>query len=75
MIYQVRANIFFDVEDEAIDFYHDCEVAFPKGISVNPDTEASEFSIIELIRNHHDENPNAPCSIIARHTSQPPPPD
>ena len=75
MIYQVRATLFFDIEDEAIDFYHDCEVAFPKGISVNSDTEAAEFSIIELIENHHDEDPNAPCSRIASRTSEPPPPD
>ena len=74
MIYQVRANLFFDEEDEATDFYHDCEIAYLKSTICNPDTDAAEYSIIELIENHHDENPNESCSIIERETNQPSPP-
>jgi len=75
MIYQVRANIYFNDKDEARDFYHDCEVAYPKGIDLNPDTVATEFSIVQLIENHHDESPNAPCDCIERLCSYPPPPE
>lgn len=64
MIYQVKANLFFEKEDEARDFFHDCEVAYPKGISVNPDGEDAEFSIVELIENHHDTDPNEPCVLL-----------
>ena len=71
MIYQVRANLFFASEDEARDFYHDCDVAFPKSIMVNPDTVCPEISVIELIENHHDEDPNGPCSLLAGKQSTP----
>lgn len=64
MIYEVRARLFFDEKDEAADFYHDCEVAYPKGITVNPDGENAEFSYCDLVENHHDENPTASCHVI-----------
>lgn len=72
MIYQVRANLYFDEHDEAVDFYHDCEVAFPKSIIVNPDSENAEFALIELIENHHDDDPNSPCDIEVMATNEPP---
>lgn len=65
MIYQVRANLFFDKEDEARDFYHDCAVAYPKSIPVNPGSPNAELPTVELIENHHDEDPNIPCALIA----------
>lgn len=71
MIYQVRANLYFSEQDEAKDFYHDCDVAFPKATSVNPDTEHAEFSVIELIENHHDESPHTPCLLWAGKTTRP----
>ena len=66
MIYQVRANFFFDIEDEAWDFFHDCEMAWPKTMTVNPNGEDIEPSVAELIENHHDEDPNAPCNLLAK---------
>lgn len=71
MIWQVRATIYFDEEDEGRDFYRDCEKAMLKGIAVNPDSQNSEFSIIELIQNHHDESPNSPCDLVSSETNQP----
>lgn len=70
MIYQVNATLFFREEDEAKDFYHDCEKALPKAMTVNPDGENSEASIIELIDNHHDESPNASCFVREVKTSE-----
>ena len=69
MLYQVRANLFFDEEDEARDFYHDCQLAFHKAIAVNPDTTNRENSEIELIENHHDEDPNSPCLLLFKDTT------
>jgi len=69
MIYQVKANLFFDSQDEGRDFYHDCERAFAKSTPVNPDTPDREDCIIELIENHHDENPNSPCFLDIIHTT------
>lgn len=65
MIYQVRASLFFTLEDEARDFYHDCEVAFPKATTINPDQVNLEESVIELIECHHDEDPTSPCPLLA----------
>lgn len=64
MIYQVRANILFNIEDEARDFYRDCQLALAKGSNINPDSDNIEISTIELILNRHDLNPNEPCSVI-----------
>ncbi len=64
MIYQVRANIFFDEVDEARDFYHDCEVALHKGITVNPDAVNAQKSIAELLLCGHDTDPAEPCDIV-----------
>lgn len=71
MIYEVRARLFFDIDDEATDFYHDCEVAFLKSVSINPDQENAEFATIELIENHHPDDPNEPCILIQHETNQP----
>lgn len=74
MIYQVRANFFFNEEDEARDFYHDCEMAFPKTMIVNPTENNAEVSIVELILCHHDEDPLSPCTVLATLISVLPPP-
>lgn len=75
MIYQVRANLYFDKEDEADDFYHDCELAYLKSIICNPDTLAAEYGIIQLIGNNHDQDPNEPCTLIETQSNQPSPPN
>lgn len=67
MIYQVRANILFTEQDEASDFYHDCELALGKGTKINPDSENAEYSIAELIENNHDTDPNQPCTLLSVH--------
>lgn len=64
MIYEVQARLLFDKEDEARDFYHDCEVALPKTNLINPGTDIAERSAIVLIANHHDQDPNEECSVI-----------
>jgi len=75
MIYQVKANLYFDELDEATDFYHDCELAFAKGIVVNPGSIEEEPSEIECIENHHDEDPNGACLTLASTTNRTLPPD
>lgn len=61
MFYEVIAHLLFTQEDEAKDFYHDCEVALPKTGFINPGQPNMEFSSIELMENHHDQDPNIPC--------------
>jgi len=68
LIYQVRANLFFTEADEARDFYHDCELALEKSQVVNPASPNSEYPVIDLIENHHDEDPNASCNLLLTDT-------
>lgn len=70
MIYQVRANLYFDEKDEAEDFYHDCEIAFPKSTLINPDSENTEHGTIELIQNYHDKEPNSACFHLQSRTTE-----
>lgn len=71
MFYQVRANLLFTEEDEAKDFYHDCEVALAKTDFINPGQPNEEFSIAELLENHHDQDPNIPCELLAGAVKRP----
>ncbi|MBA7629605.1 hypothetical protein ES703_37105 [subsurface metagenome] len=70
MFYQVRANLLFTTQDEAKDFYHDCELALAKTSVINPQAENIELSVIELINNNHDQEPNQPCELIASADNQ-----
>lgn len=76
MLHQVKANLYFTNEDEATDFYHDCELALTKSSVINPDQENMEFGTIELVSNNHDQDPNQPCELIssANNCPVPPPP-
>jgi len=61
MFYDVHATLHFTDPDEAVDFYHDCQLALPKASVVNPDTDEQECSFIERLDNHHDLHPHQPC--------------
>lgn len=65
MIYEVRARLLFKEEDEARDFYHDCEMAYPKSTTIHLDDANEEISFAELLENHHEDEPNQPCKILA----------
>jgi len=64
MIYEVRARLFFDIEDEGKDFYHDCQLAITKSRTINPDMPDQEVGTIALIKNRHEHDPNEPCEIM-----------
>jgi len=74
MFYRVKADILFSIEDEANDFYHDCEVALPKGSVIHPDEPNQECSHIELHRCYHDLVPNQPCIKVDQQDNCPEPP-
>lgn len=64
MFYQVRANLFFADPDEAVDFYHDCQVALPKSSIIQPDEINEERGEISLEICHHDVTPPLPCELL-----------
>lgn len=65
MFYRVDAVLLFTNEDEARDFYHDCEVALPKASVINPCQFNQECSTIGYHQCFHDEHPATPCDRIA----------
>lgn len=65
MIYRVTATLFFIIADEATDFYHDCEIALPKSITVNPGSLNEEKGFITLEKCYHDETPAKSCEVIS----------
>jgi len=74
MLYEVQATLYLVEEDEGRDFLHDCLVALPKATVIHPGQSNQQCSIAELIDNHHDEDPNAPCIVIEHHDNCPSPP-
>ena len=74
MFYQVIASLFFEAEDEARDFYHDCEVALPKSSTINLEDPNFEQGSITLLQCFHDEEPNRPCIALRGDATEYPPP-
>ena len=64
MFYQVNATLYFTEEDEATDFFHDCQLAILKSSIINLDLDNEERGIIQLLENNHDANPLQVCFLI-----------
>lgn len=71
MIYQVRANLYFTNQGIAQGLYNHIIGVFPDATLINPDQENIEFSILELINNNHDQDPNQPCELIEATSNEP----
>lgn len=75
MIYQLRTTLFFSTLDAIEDIKDKILDHWPNALAINPDTSNSEYSILELIENHHDDDPNGACTLIYTLTNEPPPPE
>jgi len=64
MFYRVRADFPFTDEDEANDFFHDCEVAFPKASVINPGQVNEEIPHCHLEKCFHDYATSGPCFVM-----------
>jgi len=64
MFYEVRATLYFLEQDEAEDFYHDCEKAMLKSEVINPGTDHAELPQLQVLGNHHDTDPAQPCDLL-----------
>ena len=73
MIYQINATLLFADQDEANDFYHDCELALSKATTINHDQDNAEYSTVEMLLSNHDLEPNQPSRMLVRSTNHPPP--
>lgn len=71
MIYQLRANLYFSDPDAIYDILDKINDHFDDATAVNPDSENAEFSVVEVILNHHDEDPNASCDLVTSRSNQP----
>lgn len=71
MIYQLRANLYF-VDQGAIDDILDkIDDHFDDATFINTEAPNAEFSVIEVILNHHDEDPLEPCTLLTKITNRP----
>ena len=75
MIYQVTATLLFDIENEAVDFYHDCQLALAKSTFINPDEPNLEFGTIQLLLSNHELHPPEPSVLLESNDNKPPEPD
>lgn len=73
MFYRVTADLAFDVEDEANDFFHDCQLALLKAVTINPYQLNQERGIITLHKCHHDDPDLSTCSILSSKETPIPP--
>lgn len=64
MFYRVTADFVFIEEDEAADFFYDCQIAFPKTEVINPGKHNVEISQAIYQKCFHDEEPTIPCEIL-----------
>lgn len=69
MLHRVTANFFFDIDDEARDFYHDCTIALAKAITINPDLPQEAHSTCDWEECHHDQPDPTRCVILAHDES------
>lgn len=65
MIYQITVNFFFSIEDEAKDFFHDCEIALPKTTVVKPGQPDQQCSEADRNDCNHDLTPPHSCILKA----------
>lgn len=63
MIYQVTAVMLFTRHDEAVDFFHDCELALPKATVIHPGEANQECSYSNFIHCRHDQVPGGSCDL------------
>lgn len=61
MLWRVHTDLAFDIEDEAHDFFHDCELAQAKSVTINPGQPNEERGYSYLEECHHDDDPSTPC--------------
>lgn len=64
MIYRVTTIFLFTVPDEARDFFHDCEVALPRTVTINEGKANEEHSIATLEECFHNEPVLKPCIVL-----------
>jgi len=64
MIYQVRANLFFEQMTDAEDLFKKGALAMVDSVVVHPDDPNFERPRLELIKCYHDEQPTKPCELL-----------
>lgn len=65
MLYELRINCFCENQSDFDDVLDKLDDLKPDMKVINPGTEAQECSVIDLIENHHDEDPHIPCREIS----------
>jgi len=61
MIYQVRANVYFERETDANKYVAATLSAINTAVVVHPDEPNQQGCSVELIKCYHDQTPTRPC--------------
>lgn len=69
MIYEVRANVFFENISDAEDLVKHIASKLDDAVVVHPDEDNQQGCSIELIKCYHDETPTSPCEVVGITTS------
>ena len=64
MIWRVHAALAFNEYDEALDFFHDCEIAHSKAVDIKPGQPDEEKGYAFLEECYHDQDPSLPCKSL-----------
>ncbi|MBA7676164.1 hypothetical protein ES703_84405 [subsurface metagenome] len=73
MFYELRIDCFFADQDSLNDILEELERRKPDMKVIHPGELNQEWSVIDVIKNHHDINPNQPCEEISHWDNCPEP--
>jgi hypothetical protein len=71
MLYQIRANLYFSNEAPTRAIREALQKLWSQALVVNAGQPHAEPSEIEVIENHHDTDPAAPCVLLYHLKKQP----
>ncbi len=71
IIYELKINAFFRTRAALDDVVKKLETDMGEMLIINQGKPDQQFSVIEQIRNYHQETPNKPCRLIKRWDNSP----
>lgn len=64
MIYELRIDCLFNDYDPLNDILQEIDNHKLQMTVINPHTDYQEASSLDVIENHHDENPHSDCHLV-----------
>ena len=64
MLFEIRATLYFDTLTIPEEIKQALLKVWAHAKVVNPCSENQECSVINVLQNHHDDNPHEPCILL-----------